>query len=57
MARYPAGAQVMVFYDPQKPSDAVLERNMPAHIKWMWVALVLTDLFLCGLGGFLPFMW
>ncbi len=56
VARYPAGAQVMVYYDPDKPSNAVLERNMPGHIKWMWVALVLTDLFLCGLGIFLSFV-
>ena len=53
--RYPAGAQVMVYYDPNKPSDAVLERGMPGYIKWLWVALVLTDLFLCGIGVFLAF--
>jgi len=53
--RYPAGAQVMVYYDPNNPSDAVLERGMPGYIKWLWVALVLTDLFLCGMGVFLAF--
>lgn len=47
--RYPAGAQVMVYYDPNNPSDAVLERGMPGYIKWLWVALILTDLFLCGM--------
>jgi hypothetical protein len=26
VARYPAGAQVMVFYDPKNPADAVLEK-------------------------------
>lgn len=53
--RYPAGAQVMVYYDPNNPSDAVLERGMPGYIKWLWVALILTDLFLCGMGVLLAF--
>ena len=39
VARYPAGAQVMVFYDPQNPSDAVLEKKAPA--QWLfWLLLV-----------------
>lgn len=47
VAKYPAGAQVMVFYDPQKPSDAVLERKAPA--MWlMWLLLVIFDCALCG---------
>ncbi|HET6822502.1 MAG TPA: DUF3592 domain-containing protein [Anaerolineales bacterium] len=29
VARYPAGAQVMVFYNLQNPSDAVLETKHP----------------------------
>jgi hypothetical protein len=46
--RYPVGAQVMVFYDPQNPSDAVLERK--AHAQWvMWLVLAVTDLMLCGM--------
>ena len=53
VARYPAGAQVMVFYDPQNPSDAVLERKAPA--QWlMWLLLVIFD---CSLCGALPLMW
>jgi hypothetical protein len=53
VARYPAGAQVMVFYDPQNPSDAVLERKAPA--QWlMWLLLVIFD---CALCGVIPFMW
>lgn len=55
VARYPAGAQVMVYYDPDNPSDSVLERGMPRYIKWLWVTVVLTDLFLCALGGFLVY--
>ena len=53
--RYPAGAQVMVYYDPNNPSDAVLERGMPGYIKWLWVALVLTDLFLFGMAVVMAF--
>lgn len=47
--RYPVGAQVMVFYDPQNPADAVLERK--AHAQWiMWLVLAVTDLMLCGMA-------
>lgn len=47
VAKYPVGAQVVVFYDPQNPSDAVLERKAPA--QWlMWVLLVVFDCALCG---------
>jgi len=53
VARYPAGAQVMVFYNPQNPSEAVLERKAPA--QWlMWLMLVIFD---CALCGVIPFLW
>jgi hypothetical protein len=53
VARYPAGAQVMVFYNPQNPSEAVLERNAPA--QWlMWLILIIFDLALCGA---IPIIW
>lgn len=53
VARYPAGAQVMVFYNPQNPSEAVLERKAPA--QWlMWVLLVVFDCVLCGV---IPVIW
>jgi len=53
VARYPAGAQVMVFYNPQNPSDAVLERKAPA--QWlMWLLLVIFDCVLCGV---IPIIW
>lgn len=52
-ARYPAGAQVMVFYNPQNPSDAVLETKAPA--QWlMWLLLVIFD---CALCGVIPIIW
>ncbi|HJS20088.1 MAG TPA: DUF3592 domain-containing protein [Anaerolineales bacterium] len=53
--RYPAGSQVMVYYNPEKPSEALLERGMPGFIKWFWIILVILDIFLCGLGAFLTF--
>lgn len=53
VAKYPAGAQVMVFYNPQNPSDAVLERKAPA--QWiMWLILVIFDCVLCGV---IPIIW
>ena len=54
VARYPAGAQVMVFYNPQNPSDAVLERKAPAQ-GLMWFMLILFDCILCGLVPILYF--
>ena len=51
--RYPAGAQVMVFYNPQNPSDAVLERKAPA--QWiLWLILIIFDIALCGV---IPIIW
>jgi len=53
VAKYPAGAQVMVFYNPQKPSEAVLERKSSA--LWvMWLLLVIFDCTLCGV---IPIIW
>ena len=52
--RYPAGAQVMVFYNPQNPADAVLERKGPA--QWlMWLLLIVFDCALCGVMPILYF--
>jgi hypothetical protein len=49
VARYPAGVQVMVFYNPQNSSEAVLERKAPA--QWlMWLMLVIFDVMLCGMA-------
>ena len=54
VARYPAGAQVMVFYNPESPSDAVLERKAPA--QWlMWLLLIVFDCALCGVIPILYF--
>ena len=53
VARYPAGAQVMVFYNPQNPSEAVLETKAPA--QWiLWLILIVFDCVLCGV---IPIIW
>lgn len=53
VGRYPVGAQVMVFYNPQSPSEAVLERKAPA--QWlMWFLLATFDCTLCGV---IPLLW
>jgi hypothetical protein len=53
VARYPAGVQVMVFYNPQNPSEAVLETKAPA--QWlMWLLLIIFDGVLCGV---IPIIW
>lgn len=53
VSKYPAGAQVMVFYDPQNPSDAVLERKAPAQ----WLLGLILIIFDCSLCGVLPIIW
>ena len=53
VAKYQPGTQVMVFYDPQKPSDAVLEKKAPA--QWLfWLLLIIFD---CSLCGAIPLVW
>jgi hypothetical protein len=45
----------MVFYNPQDPSDAVLEKKAPA--QWLlWLVLVVTDVMLCGMVGMFAFV-
>ena len=53
VARYPAGAQVMVFYNPQSPSDAVLETKAPAQ----WVLWLILAIFDCALCAVIPLVW
>jgi hypothetical protein len=50
VARYPAGAQVMVYYNPEKPSETLLERGMPGFLRIFWIILIILDVFLCGLA-------
>ncbi len=44
--RYPTGAQVTVFYDPQNPREAVLERKAPLQAA-LWLILGLMDFMIC----------
>lgn len=53
VGRYPAGAQVMVFYNPQNPADAMLETKAAA--QWiLWLILIVFDIALCGV---IPIIW
>ncbi|HET6596768.1 MAG TPA: DUF3592 domain-containing protein [Anaerolineales bacterium] len=53
VGRYPAGAQVMVFYNPQNAADAVLETKAPA--QWvLWLILIVFDIALCAV---IPIVW
>ncbi len=45
--RYPAGAAVRVYYNPQNPEEAVLEQKAPA-MTLMWVILAVFDCALLG---------
>ena len=36
LKRYPVGANVPVFYDPNNPQDCVLERNAPVSFGCLW---------------------
>lgn len=48
--KYPVSAQVSVYYDPANPSDALLERNVPGYVRWLWVALVFVNATICCCG-------
>lgn len=52
-ARYPVGAHVQVFYNPQNPSEAYLEKKAHSQIV-LWIVLIVVDLSLCV---FAPVMW
>ena len=45
LAKYGTGTQVTVYYNPNDPSDAVLETTV-SSIFWLWFALILVDLVL-----------
>ncbi len=36
--KYAKGARVIVYYDPQNPQSATLERNLSGWIPYMWLA-------------------
>jgi len=50
LARYPAGANVTVYYDPADPNDCVLEREAPkGAVKGCGLALLVVVLLVWGL--------
>jgi hypothetical protein len=48
VAKYPAGSQVTVYYNPQNPQEAVLEKKSPVSM-WLWISLAVLDFMLCGM--------
>lgn len=42
--RYPVGAQVLVYYNPANPQEAVLERDVPASTFWVGGGCVLFSI-------------
>jgi hypothetical protein len=42
MKRYPVGAEVPVFYDPDEPVDSVLERDPPVSFGCLWSGAAIT---------------
>jgi hypothetical protein len=47
VAKYPPGAPVTVYYDPQNPSDAALEIDISRTMPRLWFSLVFANLTLC----------
>jgi hypothetical protein len=56
VARYPAGSAVTVYYDPNNPADAVLERSVNTIVTWLAVILILTNACMCGFGAAIIFV-
>jgi hypothetical protein len=46
VGRYPLGAQVNVFFDPEKPADSVLQRTSGS--AWVFVAVGLAAVLLAA---------
>lgn len=53
--KYPAGSTVTVYYNPENPAEALLERDVPKYTIWLWVALIISNVFMCGLAVLLFF--
>jgi hypothetical protein len=49
---YPVGKIVTVYYNPRKPYDAVLDRNVPIWMTIFWLFFT-SFLLVCGVGFFL----
>ena len=55
LARYPKGADVTVYYDPHNPKDAVLEPGKDTASNLLWLMIVLMNMMICGIGGYVVF--
>jgi hypothetical protein len=53
VARYATGAPVTVFYNPQNPAEAILEKKAPAQAL-IWIILGLFDCVICAA---IPLVW
>jgi hypothetical protein len=42
LERYPVGAEVTVYYDPAKPKNAVLERDLPMGQIWLGFGILMA---------------
>jgi hypothetical protein len=51
LTRYPVGAAVTVFYDPDDPTQCILERDDPRNIRAGWLSVVVMVVLI--VGGFL----
>jgi hypothetical protein len=51
--RYPVGATVPVYYNPENPEDAVLERDPPLGATWMYA--IAAAVLLAGIGAVAAF--
>jgi len=47
LARYPIGGAVQVYYNPQNPMEAVLERSAPGN-PILWIILIILAVSLVG---------
>ena len=48
IAPYLAGNRVNVYYDPNNPGFAVLERTAPSRNVFLWVALLILGIMVCS---------
>ncbi|HKZ43467.1 MAG TPA: DUF3592 domain-containing protein [Anaerolineales bacterium] len=56
LQKYPVGGQVAVYYDPQNPSDAVLERQVGGFKTGMIIGVICLVISLC-IGCGLLYSW
>jgi hypothetical protein len=56
LAKYPIGKEVTVYYNPNKRSEAVLEREVPAFL-WKGAAGIVLGLSAIIVGGIFGFKW